>query len=82
MPCVRFELTIPASERAKTVHALDSAATVTGYSGFDEAEMVAEKPLHFTQFTMSVYQTKRCTMQVAVNILKSSCFICTIYYNK
>jgi hypothetical protein len=25
-----FELTIPASERAKTVHALDRAATVTG----------------------------------------------------
>jgi hypothetical protein len=25
-----FELTIPASERAKTVHALDSSATVTG----------------------------------------------------
>jgi hypothetical protein len=26
-----FEPTIPASERAKTVHALDRAATVTGY---------------------------------------------------
>jgi hypothetical protein len=30
MPCVGFEPTIPASERAKTVHALDRAATVTG----------------------------------------------------
>jgi hypothetical protein len=30
MPCVRFEPTIPASERAKTVHALDRAATMTG----------------------------------------------------
>jgi hypothetical protein len=30
MPCVRFEPTIPASERAKTVHALDRSATVTG----------------------------------------------------
>jgi hypothetical protein len=29
MPCVRFEPTIPASERAKTVHALDRSATVT-----------------------------------------------------
>jgi hypothetical protein len=28
---VGFEPTIPASERAKTVHALDRAATVTGY---------------------------------------------------
>jgi hypothetical protein len=30
MPCVVFELTIPAFERAKTVHALDRSATVTG----------------------------------------------------
>jgi hypothetical protein len=30
MPWLGFELTIPASERAKTVHALDRAATVTG----------------------------------------------------
>jgi hypothetical protein len=30
MPLVGFELTIPASERAKTVHALDRSATVTG----------------------------------------------------
>jgi hypothetical protein len=31
MPCVGFEPTIPASERAKTVHVLDRSATVTGY---------------------------------------------------
>jgi hypothetical protein len=30
MPCVGFESTIPASEQAKTVHALDHSATVTG----------------------------------------------------
>jgi hypothetical protein len=30
MPWVGLELTIVASERAKTVHALDSSATVTG----------------------------------------------------
>jgi hypothetical protein len=30
MPCVGFEPITPASERAKTVHALDRAATVTG----------------------------------------------------
>jgi hypothetical protein len=30
MPCVGFEPMIPASERAKTVHALDRSATVTG----------------------------------------------------
>jgi hypothetical protein len=31
MPWTGFELTIPASERAKTVHALDRSATVTGW---------------------------------------------------
>jgi hypothetical protein len=31
MPCMRFEPMIPASERAKTVHALDRSATVTGH---------------------------------------------------
>jgi hypothetical protein len=30
MPWVGFEHTIPASERAKTVHALDCSATVNG----------------------------------------------------
>jgi hypothetical protein len=30
MPLVGMELTIPASERAKTVHALDRAPTVIG----------------------------------------------------
>jgi hypothetical protein len=30
MPCVGYEPTIPASERGKTVHALDRSATVTG----------------------------------------------------
>jgi hypothetical protein len=30
MPRVRFEPTIPASERAKTDHALDRSTTVTG----------------------------------------------------
>jgi hypothetical protein len=30
MSCVGFKPTIPASERTKTVHALDRAATVTG----------------------------------------------------
>jgi hypothetical protein len=32
MPWVEFEPTIAASERAKTVHALDLSATVTGNS--------------------------------------------------
>jgi hypothetical protein len=32
MPCVGFELTIPAFERVKTVHALDSSTTVRGWN--------------------------------------------------
>jgi hypothetical protein len=31
MPWVRFEPTIPAFQRAKTVYALDRSATVTGF---------------------------------------------------
>jgi hypothetical protein len=31
MPCVGFESMISASEGAKTVHALDRSATVTGF---------------------------------------------------
>jgi hypothetical protein len=34
MPCVEFEPTIPASERAETVHALDRSVTVTGGMDF------------------------------------------------
>jgi hypothetical protein len=34
MPYVRFEPKIPASERAKTVHALDRSAAVTDYISF------------------------------------------------
>jgi hypothetical protein len=32
MPHAGFEATIPVFQRAKTVHALDRAATVTGYN--------------------------------------------------
>jgi hypothetical protein len=35
MPSLGFEPTIPASERAKTVHALDRSATVTGNTKID-----------------------------------------------
>jgi hypothetical protein len=33
MPCVGFEPTISASERAKTVHSLDRSATVAAAAG-------------------------------------------------
>jgi hypothetical protein len=33
MPWVGFKPTVPASERAKTVHALDRSANVTGQVG-------------------------------------------------
>jgi hypothetical protein len=35
MSLVGFEHTIPASERAKTVHSLDRSATVTGMEDFN-----------------------------------------------
>jgi FAD synthase len=42
MHCVGFEPTIPASERAKTVHALDRSPAVTG----EACACIAEKFLH------------------------------------
>jgi hypothetical protein len=41
MPWVGFEATITASERAKTVHALDREATVIGLAGADFHEVLA-----------------------------------------
>jgi hypothetical protein len=53
MPLVGFELTIPASERAKTVHALDRSATVTG--------TVFCSPLEFTSRQLSLpWRSSRC----------------------
>jgi hypothetical protein len=43
MPCVGFERTITASERAKTVHALDRSATVTGMVCFTMLEFKIKK---------------------------------------
>jgi hypothetical protein len=40
MPRGRFEPTIPASKRAKTVHALDHSATVTGIKLFNIIKFV------------------------------------------
>jgi hypothetical protein len=38
MPCVGFDPTIPASERAKTLHALDRLATVAGRKKLQSAK--------------------------------------------
>jgi hypothetical protein len=43
MPCVGFEHTIPASERAKTFHALDRSATVTGRFNYSVYYIEREK---------------------------------------
>jgi hypothetical protein len=40
MPWVGFDPTIPASERVKTVHALDRSATVTGIQTLSTAAKV------------------------------------------
>jgi hypothetical protein len=41
MPCMEFEPAIPASERAKTVHALVRSATVTGINDFKKRNCTA-----------------------------------------
>jgi hypothetical protein len=45
MPYVGFEPTIPAFERAKTIHALDGACTVIGerYINYDELEGIRKE---------------------------------------
>jgi hypothetical protein len=43
MPWVGFEPTVPASERAKTVHALERSATVTGTLNSTDTEIMIEK---------------------------------------
>jgi hypothetical protein len=41
MPYVGFEPMIPASERAKTIHALDRSASVTGYERIEQVKCEA-----------------------------------------
>jgi hypothetical protein len=51
MPRMEFEPTIPVFERAKTVHALDRAATVIGYFYRQGLKTYAE--FYFT--TLKIY---------------------------
>jgi hypothetical protein len=44
MPCVGFETTIPSSERAKSVHASDRSATVTGNATFTYIHLINVHP--------------------------------------
>jgi hypothetical protein len=46
IPCVGFEPTIPASERAKTMHALDRSGTVTGPVKNTSLKVVFHIPNH------------------------------------
>jgi hypothetical protein len=50
MPCVGFEATIPVSERAKVVHALDRSATVTGI----------KKPIKLKIMRIILRRSQRC----------------------
>jgi hypothetical protein len=72
MPCVGFEPKIPASERAKTVHALYRSATVTGIplleteiTGLDFFQLCLEFAsrglnLSFQPYLIGPYFTFRC----------------------
>jgi hypothetical protein len=46
MPWVGFEPTVPASERAKTVHALDRSSTVTGVRGYRPTKLLENKNIY------------------------------------
>jgi hypothetical protein len=61
MPCVGFEPTIPASERAKTVDALDRSATGTGFPIITPTDDSSSKcistslPTFLTILSLSLY---------------------------
>jgi hypothetical protein len=56
MPYVRFEPTIPASERAKTVHALDLLATVIVRNII---AMLKSRRISWTGYMLCVVETGR-----------------------
>jgi hypothetical protein len=53
MPGVRFELMTPAFERAKTVHALDRAATVFGGCHYSDRFIIIIIDLYFVCVCLS-----------------------------
>jgi hypothetical protein len=67
MPCVGIEPTIPASERAKTVHAINLSATVT------------DRLIHYTntKFVIIHYMKYRVSIE-ELHIMLSSLFILTL----
>jgi hypothetical protein len=58
MPRVGFELTIPASERAKTVDALERSATVTGKRKFLFLPGLELRPLRRPARSQSLYRLR------------------------
>jgi hypothetical protein len=69
MPCVWFESTIPDSERAKTVHALDRSAAVTGERKF---------PSHCLHLFLLIHLTPNISLGIAaVDSLKQEVLRCT-----
>jgi hypothetical protein len=82
MPCVGFEPTIPASERAKIVHPLDRTATVTGqvliitikYSAIADLHFpfTVAHSLGFPVFTSRLLATDLITETITSNPMKSS----------
>jgi hypothetical protein len=62
MPCVGFEATIPAYERAKTVHALDRSATVTGKHRCTPQHN--SSLTYFTAFILSTAQTATVSLNI------------------
>jgi hypothetical protein len=59
MPWVRFEPTIPVSKRAKTVHALDSSATVTGKLWYYVSIILFQCYSHLPNYSYTTYIIKR-----------------------
>jgi hypothetical protein len=73
MPWVSFEPTIPAFERAKTVHASDRTATVNGTWAHFYMKMSYELFLWPTSECRHILRIKQCVMSKKVNFYNYIC---------
>jgi hypothetical protein len=80
MPWVGFKLTILASERAKTVHALDRSATVTGMKVFTTSHLTQNNENNLRCFAYNVHNThKMCNLKFSTK--KTKLFESTVFLN-
>jgi hypothetical protein len=94
MPLVGFELTIAAFERAKTVHALDRAATVTGSVNNTKKQMLRFTYCHVYQWLkagfglvigfidhLQVVTTRKYNTAIDFHTINQSTLLFSVYFH-